>query len=141
MTRHARPRGGGPRPARAAHVLGLALAAGAAGALSSCIVDDTYASCVIDGDCRDLTNRCFRVAIDDARGEATSGRFCTLECNDDAACDDNFGFEGACLAIDRTRARLCYQRCEVDRDCWSGSLCRVVEVAPGTLAALCVPEE
>lgn len=113
-----------------------ALSAGAAG----CTVDDTYASCTGDLDCNDVDDRCRFVTIPaDSFGPGTSGGFCTHECASDAACEYNFGYDGVCYALEEDPTFLCYQQCDFDSDCWSGNVCRRVELDAITFDYICVP--
>jgi len=122
-------------------LLWVALAAGVMGlSTAGCTLDNTYASCFDTSDCNDLDDQCFGLTLPSA---GTTGDFCTRQCVGDADCESNFGFSGACYSFEAGAdpTFLCHQRCVVDSDCYSTSVC--IEVTDGSgfvIDTVCVPD-
>ena len=100
---------------------------------SGCVIDNTYTSCIDSADC-DIGDDCFEVSTAE-----TIGNFCSNVCSSDAACESNFGFPGACYAIEADPTSLCYQTCDFDSDCYFTSVCIEVLRTDGLTDFICAP--
>lgn len=101
---------------------------------SGCIVDTTYTSCFDDLDCNGI-DLCYTVDSGPAIGE-----FCSYSCIDDFDCESNLGFSGACYDFAGAPDVLCYQRCDLNIDCFASSRCVDVVDDFGVADAVCVPD-
>ena len=99
---------------------------------------DGYLSCEVGAMCggRDM---CFEV---DLRGsaEGTYGALCTHACASDGECMPANSFTGACYALQGDATSYCFQRCDLDGDCYVNNVCISVSLPGGAVDGVCVPD-
>ncbi|HJL18442.1 MAG TPA: hypothetical protein RMH99_22450 [Sandaracinaceae bacterium LLY-WYZ-13_1] len=101
-----------------------------------CVPDDTYLACGTTADCLDTRDQCWEV---DVPAAGTLGNYCSNECIDDLDCQSANGFGGVCYAVGGDPTTLCYQQCDFDGDCYSGSVCVEVDLGGGVFDLICLP--
>ncbi len=116
-------------------LLRVAVAAAVLAVVSGCTntPGDVYGPCKTE--CTDIDLACFTVDIPSAK---TLGGVCSRNCDKDEDCPGNFGFAGACYAIEGNK-RICYQRCTTDTDCYTQSVCVRLTLASGGVDYVCAP--
>lgn len=128
----------------------LALLLSVGPVLSGCTTDALYSYCTAPEQCGSRTYDdgdvevtvdldCVDVEVELGPSERTRGAMCTLECFDSRDCDSRVGLpDGECIAWDGEDIFYCYQRCDVDEDCYPSSTCAEVTL-DGSPSRVCLP--
>ena len=98
---------------------------------------DVYDACLISDDCNPL-EQCYTVDLRSSV-ENTFGGLCTHGCGADVDCESRNSFTGACYALQDDAATFCFQRCDLDIDCYNANVCISVTRTDGVLDGICVP--